>query len=326
MSFESLQEITLKASYPTEAHPNRGSMPSIEMLNQRIENRDQNKETTKFVDDKGQELCKVDYNPTTGEVIAIYPVRYINEEQVAEKANEVIYITDEEGHITGERLTRGEARKQGKRYLIVTVHLSFNSRFLVQQRSNEKELDSGMLSSSAHGVAKEIFSQAGERIIDGQVAALINTALELNEELKHGSEPFIVKVWPGDTPELYWYMNEQNISDPNVVWLVPELYVPDSGYSMSDWTKPRTRALASGHIFSKEEPQISIDPSELQGYEWRTIDKILQDDAVADDLPESIVQVIRAILINSPAAKQLGPVFVDHYIDRMRGIPKERTD
>jgi hypothetical protein len=66
----------------------------------------------------------------------------------------------------------------------------------VSKRSLQKSIDPGKEGISAHGVAKLLFDADGKPITDIRYAALVNTVLELNEELRHGkrTEQFNVIV------------------------------------------------------------------------------------------------------------------------------------
>ncbi|MFA6254355.1 MAG: hypothetical protein WC640_03890 [Candidatus Paceibacterota bacterium] len=281
---------------------------------------EQIKLSAEIFDTNGLIVCRIDYDPVTKEIITIYPEPYVNVEETAEHLEEKIYATDEQGNVTDERLSRQEVREMGKRYLIVTS-LLFNGgdKILLQKRSTQKKLDPGKMSVSAHGVAKELFLEEQQRLSNGPAAALINTALEINEELRHGLAPFIVRVWRGTHDELFRYAKEKKLNDPNIVWLVPESYLLDSGYSLSDWRQARTRAFSSGYIFSAGEPEISIDPSEVESFKWATAKELFSEPLAADDLPESAIEIIRRMLANSRLEGNYGAKFTENLIRSLMG-------
>jgi len=93
-----------------------------------------------ILDTSGRVLCGIDQNIETGRITAIYPKPYQNIEGLAENVDERICVTDQEGNITNERLTRGEAREAKRRYLIVTTLIFHDNKILVQQRSEQKRL------------------------------------------------------------------------------------------------------------------------------------------------------------------------------------------
>lgn len=283
--------------------------------------------STEFRDSSGNVLCEVDIDHHTGLISVIHPKHYINAGGVAENVDERICVTDEQGNITDERLTRVEAREAKRRYLIVTTLIFHDNKILVQKRSEEKKIDPGLESSSAHGVAKELFTADGHRIVDGKVAALINAALETNEELRHDDQPFTIRVWHGSHDELVAFAEQEHISDPNEVWLVEEEYLPDDRYPLGSASNDtRTRALYAGFIFSDETPHISVDQAEVQAASWRTTEELFQNPQASKDLPASSRLIIKGILSDHPLTKRYGPVLADNIIRRAEGHPKERTD
>src|SRR3989338_6434017 len=293
-------------------------------LEQVLEQREARKISTDVFDEHGQKLAKVEYDPKTGDVLAVFPERFVNVEGKAENPNETVYVTDENGRITDERLTRAEAPAQKKRKLVVTTLLFQEDpseqrlSMLVQKRSSKKEIDPGQVSASAHGVAKEIFSQSQRRIDDGQTAALINASLELNEELRHDAEPFHVHVWPGNHRELLLYSEEKKWNDPNTVWMITEGYLGDSGYPLGRFTNPRTRAILAGFIFTKEPFNVSVDPGELEGASWKKPEDVRHDPEATEDVAKAILQFRTQFAKDMPVVRRYGPVLLQNTIRRWR--------
>jgi len=157
--------------------------------------------------------------------------------------------------------------------------------------------------------------------------ALINAALETNEELRHDTRPFVILVWPRKHDELVKLAAQGNFSDPNTVWLVQEEYLPDETYPLGSASKDaRTRALYTGFIFSDKEPLISIDPSEVEAATWKTTEELFQAPNASKDLPASSLPIIRNILNDHPLTQRYGQKIADNIIRRAMGHPKERTD
>jgi hypothetical protein len=203
--------------------------------------------------------------------------------------------------------------------LIVTSLILHGDNVLIQKRSPDKQIDPDKLSTSAHGVAKEVFFGDQTRIEDGQTAALINTAMEINEELKHGETPFKIRIWPGTHDELFTYTKEEKINDPNTIFLVPESYLPDDGYPLGSWSEKRTRAISAGFIFSQNTPSLSIDPSELQECRWQVMSSIFKEPETTNDLPSTSMEVLIKILRDSPLARRYGIEVFDNFLRRMQG-------
>jgi len=223
-----------------------------------------------ILDAKGKKICSITYDPLTGDIFHIQTEPYENIEQEAEHAEEYVYVTHENGTPTGERISRQEARDQQRRYLLVSVLLEHGGDVCVPRRSPQKKIDPGKESISAHGVAKLLYRPDGTPITDLRYAALVNAALELNEELRHGrnTKPFNVIVWPGSEMELYMYAHSHPMDDPNTVYLVGGMVFADHGYPLYQWETPRTRFVINGHVFSKEKPSISIDLNEVDESRW----------------------------------------------------------
>lgn len=299
---------------------------SVEELHEWLQQREQRKASTNILDESGNNLCAVEYDPETNEIIGLKPERYSNVAGVTENNDERVYVTDDQGNITDERLTRLEAREANKRYLIVTTMMFRDDKMLLQKRSPDKKFDPGLVSSSAHGVAKELYTESRERITDAKTASLINAGLETNEELRHDSTPFNIRIWQGTHDELFKYAEEKGLDDPDTVWFVPETFIPESGYPTYEWRTPRTRAVLGGFMFTKNEPEFSIDPNELENCEWKNYFEVLQHKETTDDMPKIAVQVLKKIIQDNPRYRGLGAIFPDHLIKHYKGIPKERTD
>lgn len=291
-----------------------------------LELHESRKQTREILDDEGKPLCDIDIDPVSQEIVEVRPKKFTNTEGKAEHPNEHIYVTDESGRITPERLTRQEARTTGKRYLIVTTLLFHgNNEMLVQKRSSEKEIDPGKSSSSAHGVAKELFAAGQQRITDERTAALVNAALETNEELRHQANPFTMRIWPGNHDALLNYAKENNLNDPDMIWVIPEAYLPDDAYPLGGTPhNPRSRALFTGMIFGQAEPLISIDPHELGGYQWQSLSNVFQDTQAADDLSRTTYAITEKTLMDSPLVKKYGPKMAENILRRYQGLEIDR--
>lgn len=257
------------------------------------------------VDEHGQQVCEIAFDWRDKQIFRIQTAPYRNAEGTAEKPEERIYATDEAGDILPEHLTRQQARHQGQRYMIVTTLLFHGNKLLVQQRSPGKKIDPGKISASAHGVAKELFL-ADYRIENTQTAALLNSALELNEELRHATTPFTIRVWPGTREELLRYAKEEKLDDPETVYLVPEAYLPDDSYPLGKGEAKRSRAISSGFIFSKQPPQISIDPAELSDTRWQKMSDFVDDPNVTGDLQACTDALVDQYLKDSRDSGRLG--------------------
>ena len=245
----------------------------VEEMKEIMEGKEKRKKNfSGFTDENGNKICEITYDSKDGNTIfTIDTEPYANVGQEAEHNEEHVYVTDEEGGITPERLTRKEARDLGKRYMIVSCLLFHGNEVLLQKRSSSKKLDPDKLSTSAHGVAKEIQTRRWpSRVPHEATVALVNMAMEINEELRHGEDekPFHIIVWPGSAEELINYAHSEKINDPDTIYLVSEAYYSDDGYALGNKKNPRTRALFSGFVFSEEKPRITPDPGEVSGVEW----------------------------------------------------------
>jgi hypothetical protein len=317
-----------KTIYPgTWINYNRSQERSATEMKKILEGQEQRKEKKDVLDESGNKVCVIEIDSSSGDAISVICEPYSNEEETAEHPDEKVYVTDESGQITAERLTRREAREQEKRYLIVTALILHGDNVLIQKRSPNKTIDPDKLSTSAHGVAKEIFVD-NDRVSDGQKAALINTALEINEELRHGDAPFKIRIWPGTHDELYDYAEAEKIDDPETIFLVPEAYIPDDGYPLNTCEEKRTRALASGIIFSKNPPRLSIDPGELQECRWQTMSSIFKEpeSLTASDLYPAVSELIQRIFQDHPFGKKYGPKIIENMIRRTKGEAPHMRD
>lgn len=254
-----------------------------------------------IVDQQGNKLCTIDYVPMNGELLAVHPEPYENRSGLAEQTEERVYCTDKQGMITEESITRGEARARKKRYLVVTALIHHGRDVLLQKRSRMKDLDPGMESASAHGVAKELLFTNGMRVKNVGYAGLVNLALEIQEELRHGMEavPFTVRLWQGTEAELFLYAKATRLNDPNTVWIVrPSLY-NDAGYPLKNKDSMRTRLVAAGYIFCSSRPPISMDPTETEDYKWVRSSSIVDSPTVTLDTQQAIDEHTEQILIEN---------------------------
>lgn len=239
-----------------------------------------------ILDKDGNQLCDVWYDRDSGDIVEIQTKPYENKVAEAEHYEEFVCATNDNGEITPERLTRKEVRKQGKQYLIVTSIIFHNrEKAFFQHRSEQKELDPGKLSASAHGVAKEVY-QNGQRVQKTDDVSEINMALEINEELRHGdgTKQFCVKLWRGTKDELFEFAIKNGIDNPDTVYLVPLAFLKADGYPLGDKQHKRTRALFTGYIFSKETPTVRFDPGESSGIELLDPAEVVGDPKLTDDL------------------------------------------
>lgn len=283
------------------------------------EARETTKLSTTIVGTDGKELCDFDYS-TDGCILAVRPRPYQNATGLAENASEIVYCTDNQGRITEDRMTRKEVREQGRRYLVVTGLVYHGNLLLLQKRSADKELDPAMFSASAHGVAKELcFKNGGARMRNIQYVSLVNLALEMNEELRHGKDvtPLVVRFWSDDESSLFAYAREKSFNNPNEVWVVhPDLY-QDAGYPLMSNTKPRTRLVANAHFFSEQSPPISFDPAETEKVEWVRASSIARSQSVTPDTDQAIDEVTAGVLERSADAGALGSLLVKKSLEKL---------
>ncbi|MCF7812754.1 hypothetical protein K9M59_04165 [Candidatus Gracilibacteria bacterium] len=261
------------------------------MENKEREAREVLREKSSLYDPEGKKLCDIEYSLLNGEICKIQPIPFSNTEKTAEKNEEIVFCTTEEGkNVHEEDVSRAEAREKGLRYLVVTTLLFHGKEMLLQKRSSEKKIDPGKYSASAHGVAKQLYFQNGSKVRNEDNTALVNTALEINEELRHGEETpsFSIDVWQGTVHELNRWAEANQINDPDTIYLVPTAFYNDDGYPLGDRTQKRTRALSMGFIFSKEKPSLSIDPSELSSVEWEKASEFSEDPGMTEDLQSCV--------------------------------------
>ncbi|MEK9130057.1 MAG: hypothetical protein AAB526_01510 [Patescibacteria group bacterium] len=283
---------------------------SLEEIKEILQLREQNKKTVEILGSGGQKLCKMDYNSGSYNSIDILEIRScpqrINIEKTAEHEEEYVYIINDAGDIiSSERSTRKEAREQNKRYLIVTSLIFCGNEVLLQLRSQEKKIDPGKISSSAHGVAKELIIN-GNVVKNIDVVSVINMAIEINEELRYGEQEdsFCVKLWPGTKDELFTYAKSQNINDPNTIYLVPEALLRTDGYPLGQKSQKRTRAIFTGFIFNNEKPAISIDSAELTEVCWKKPSEFVDDTKITEDLQACVNAIFHQYIMDSRRVKE----------------------
>ena len=255
-----------------------GPAPSLEKLNR-----------SSIADQDGKLLCDIFWG-IGGRIYEIHTSPFENMHAIAEAPEEHICETDEHGDIIESEITRGIARKQSIRYLVVSTLLFHQDEILLQERSPQKELDQGLLSASAHGVAKALYFSDGKRMVSTEYVSLINSALEINEELRHGkdTQPFIIKIWYGSVAHLKKFAAEEHINNPNTVYLVPSGIFEDDSYPLGQGNNKRTRAISLGFLFSKDKPSLSIDPAELTSVNWKKPSIFVNNKQVTEDLQACI--------------------------------------
>ena len=252
-------------------------------------------------DQSGKAICQAFLSPQDGGIYEIHTTPYENEAQLAENTEEeVCGIKD--GKLIETSLTRGEVRAENIEYLVCTAMVWHNGEVLLQQRSDQKKIDPGRWSTSAHGVGTTGYLESGTQITEINHLALINTAVEINEELRHGKEtqPFKIKIWYGDHRSLSEFASKNKIDDPNTIYLIGQGLYNDNCYPLGAEGSPRTRALSDGFIFSKEPPHISIDPAEVAQSQWIRPSKIPQDLDQSDDLVKSINHLTEVAIHRDP--------------------------
>lgn len=273
-------------------------------------------------DQTGRKLGTVFYDPQTRDIRQVRTEPYENPDQQAEHDDELVYCTDAEGRITDDRLTRKQAREQGKRYLVVTSLMYHDDHLLLQRRSPKKTIDPDALSSSAHGVAKQLFTAEGKLIKDLRFAALVNTALEVNEELRHGAHttPFTLKVWPGSERELLAYLYEEKMNDPETIYLVAPVVHEDDGYPLWQRKHKRTRFLVTGHVASAQPPSLTIDPAEVSAVQWCSLEQFLSTEHMTADIRACVEDTFEQRLL-SRGKRNLrhNPRWVRRQIQRLFG-------
>ncbi|MFH1444615.1 MAG: hypothetical protein ABIG34_04500 [Candidatus Peregrinibacteria bacterium] len=291
---------------PKESLPQRRSPAEMDAL---LEMQRRDEKGLPLADVNGNVLCSATVNKHTGAVHAVRPLPFTDTNHGAESSQEVVCPTDEHGHITSTTMTRAEARETGTRYLVVSTLLFHNDEMLVQRRSSEKDLDPNMKSLSAHGVAKMIVRDRPlQHVRSIDALSMINSALELNEELRYGpdAQPFNVIVWPGTAHELQEWTIEKRIDDPNTVYLIPLLLDEVNGYPLGSTKQKRSRALSAGFIFSATKPTISIDPAEVSDASWKKASTFSDDPSVTLDAQGCIDVVCDSVIHGAMRDGSLG--------------------
>jgi hypothetical protein len=295
---------------------------------------DESRERAQTLDvqsESGERIGTVSWDPYTGHILAINPVRCTNESGKAEKPEEHVCCTDHLGNIEKRSMTRAEARAAGERYLVCTCLVTHGDDVLLQKRSSLKPIDPGQLSSSAHGVAQQIFTPEGEQILDKQWVGFVNVAREMCEELRNNAAPFQFVVWPGTHLELMRYTETYGIDDPNTVYLVQSTEYADHGYPLHHFGTKRTRFVCFGVIHSKSRPSISVDPGELEGAEWRRPREIANLPNVSADVSRCLEELVWFILSNpGKRALRFSDAWKHRMLAQLLGDPdvpsRERTD
>ncbi|HCM67381.1 MAG: hypothetical protein A2898_01575 [Candidatus Kerfeldbacteria bacterium RIFCSPLOWO2_01_FULL_48_11] len=323
-------DIEILSPHDTAPPPSATRPRNQEEMRALLEDRELHKTTVPVFDESGRPLGEIDYavDGDRIDVIAVRTVPSENVEQTAEKPKEHIYLTNEQGNVIPERATRAEARASDKRYLVVTTLIFHGAEVLLQHRSSEKEIDAGRISSSAHGVAKEVFTDQGKkRVNNTDIAATVNSALETNEELRHGAAPFSIQVWPGTKDELFAYAEKSQINDPNTVYMVPEALIGSGGYPLGSTDAKRTRAISTGFIFSQDAPEIHIDPAELSATEWKRPSTFVDDSQMTQDLQACVdtltSQHIRDTQESGVLGAHLARKALTELISGKRGLPRQ---
>jgi hypothetical protein len=93
-----------------------------------------------IISDQNDKVCTIYYD-NHGIIHEIHTEPFENQSAVVEKHSELVCETDEKGNLVQSEITRASARKEGKRYLLVTTLLFHNNEVLLQKRSSKKEID-----------------------------------------------------------------------------------------------------------------------------------------------------------------------------------------
>lgn len=257
-------------------------------------------------DENGNVLAIIKIDPQNRQIYSVKTPPYENKNQTAENNNEEICIISDDRSINNERkFTRKESREKNLRYLVVSIILMYDREMLFQKRSKNKKIDPGKLSVSAHGVAKKLYSSKGTPWKNVENIALLNSALEINEELRHGenTQPFTIRIWHQGKSLLDKYRKKEKINDPNTIFLLPEVFDNENNYPVnrssnkSDKNK-RARFLSMGYIFSKDKPSLSVDPHEVDEVIWknsREIESELDGKTLNIDSKELIENLIESV-------------------------------
>jgi len=225
---------------------------------------------------------------------------------------------------------QGASVPANARYLLVSSLLFHDSEVLAQQRSLGKKIDPGKVSCSAHGVAKQIYDCDQNLITDLRWACAINIALELNEELRNGIKPMVVRFWPGTYANLYRSVLEKKVSEPDIIYIHNQSHLSDDGYPIRTWRMPRSRFFCGASIFASDKPQIVCDPAEVSSTKWLSLSELAQNQFINDDSRALIREVLEARLTERTRwgfthsawfrEATIAPIF------GMPVKPKERTD
>lgn len=256
-----------------------------------------------LTDPQGYPVCGVKFNHKTLGVSEVTCFPFLRTHvPVAENKEEIVCVTDEKGNLLPVGKTRQQVREQNERYLVVSLLLFHGNEVLLQRRSPEKSIDPDMDSLSAHGVAKQLLVDTGKALAPVQstdVQAMANTALELNEELRHGAMtvPFKMVTWPGTPAELRQWASEKKIDDPHTVYVIPIAMYTDDGYPLGNREKKRTRSVSAGFVFSKEKPEIVYDPVEVTATYWKKASEFKEDPKVSKDA-QTCVDAVYDSLVN----------------------------
>lgn len=253
-------------------------------------------------DENGNPLAIIKINPQDKRIYSIQTLPYENKAGVAENNQEKICVVDDQGEIDMNiETTRKMAREKNIRYLVVSNLVIHKNKVLLQKRSKNKKIDPGKLSVSAHGVAKPLYSSRRTKWGNIDNLALVNSAIELNEELRHGEteKTFSIRFWYGKRSELQKYVQEKNINDSNTIFLLPMALDQENNYPLErDGVKDenkRSRALCVGYVFSNEVPRISIDPGEVDSVVWAGVEDIEQE-LLGDNMNKDTKEMIPAAI------------------------------
>jgi len=259
----------------------------------------------KTYDKNGTQNSTVIFNKER-EILRIIAEPFENTKKIAENSQELIpCFTDK--RTLSHSSTREKARENNERYLVVTnlIHhvnsKTWETHLLVQERSQNKKVDPWMVSSSAHGVAKDLYWEWNHKIQHIDTIALINTAIETTEELRHGiwEKPFNIEiVHENDVKKLKSYFLNNKIDDSDTMYIMP-VWLIDSAYPLETTDNNRYRAICMSYIYSSEVPHISIDPSEVESVKRIKPTHITLQDKLSLDLFESLNYVYNQVINNN---------------------------
>lgn len=263
------------------------------------------------LDISGNKLAEIKYKLTAKGVSQITEIvcePYENKEGIAENMEEEIYIMNTEGNIW-KTSRRQEAREKNLQYLVVSCPIFHGPQMLLQKRSSNKNIDPGKLSTSAHGVAKALYYRdENDQLVlikSRDHAMCINTALEINEELRHKNQPFRIKFWWKNEDDLITHAREEKLNDPNTIWIVPKGLIKDGGYPLGTSENNRARGMFLGFVFSENSPQIHPDPGEVETICWMKPSEFVDDtDNLTEDLQACTDLIVHLNLENDPEGKK----------------------